>query len=253
MTTSFNTACGPSQLWARTLHKAPSGPIWTGTQTTCILCGDTVKPGDPAIAAKEAINESFNNKLDCHEPGDAVCGYCNVLWEREWMQANSKSYAIDGEGVFRLASHEDMASFVLNPPTGPYVAIYNTRQQQHMIWRTPVTMPDSRMLQVRVDDDIVTVDRERVLAAHTHWQYATRTLQDHYKKPQGQPYLLAYQILGKAHAGNRKLVMEHDEQGKQAIAFLDTLTWGDWWMFASIRNIDIANTESWPARREIES
>lgn len=242
-----------SQLWAKASDVAPTG-VPSPQNDQCVMCGASVSKGDLAQPAKEKMNESFNNKVDCKHPGGSVCGCCDALWQSTWLQRNSKSYAVDGEGVFKLASGDDIASFVLKPPSHNYVAIFNTRQQGHLIWRTPVSAP-SNWLMVRIDDALITIDRERVIKAAQAYRAGMEML-----ATIGQPKAvlaiftpnLASVNAGKIIEKYAAMIEGQGDEGKKIIRTLRCLTMGEWWALTAVRHADIKKPETWPERRAIE-
>lgn len=245
----------PSALWADAIKQAPVGSAWEGKPTTCLLCTADIAPGDPAQRVdKTLINESFNNKLDCHQRGEAVCGHCLALWNPLWMQRASKSYAVAGVGAFMLATNEDIASFVLMPPQADYVAIFNTRQQAHMIWRTPVAAASDDYLQVRIDDEVMFIDRQRVLRGVAAWQ-TTQTILKKLGKPKSSAYLLSYSlkspVVGAPIDLYYNMIHGQSDEGRAALATLNSLTIADWWALSAARGIDLAAPQGWPKPRAV--
>lgn len=243
-----------SALWNAAWGTEATGAQWTHDDTSCVMCGAEVKRGAAAVPADgKRFDKGFNFKLDVKFKGNAVCGDCMAVWQNFWMQKGSKSYAVLGEGVFWLGKNTDIAAFVLSPPNAAYVAIFNSRQQAQMIWRTPVALP-SNILQVRIDDDLILVDRERVIRGVNAWQLACKILVA-VGKPKGQPFLLSYNLASSAtglpHPTNADAVALHSPEGKKAVELLRTLTIGDWWALSACREIDLAAPGTWPERRRI--
>ncbi|MCZ8254446.1 MAG: hypothetical protein O9327_02040 [Polaromonas sp.] len=250
----------PSSLWARAAGIDPVGPVWSGDQTQCVMCGAAVHAGNHATpTSADWFDPAFNFKLDCKHDGRAICGHCQALWSKQWMQTSSKSVAIAGQGVFNLMRAEDIARFIVEPPTSPYVAIWNTRQQAHMIWRTPVALPDERWIQIRLDDEILQIDRYRVLEAVGHWQTALRVLKA-CGKPKSQPFLYSYNMsstmVGKPIGRHGQAIRSHSEEGRLAMEALESLAMADWWALCSLRDRSLGEltpaTLGAPPRRRIE-
>lgn len=250
----------PSALWASAAKIRATGPLWDQADTQCIMCGAGIPTGSIGTPAdKNLINESFNSKLECRYSGRAVCGHCMALWSNQWLQTDSKSYAVAGEGVFKLARAEDIGRFVIDPPKAPYVAIFNTRQQAHMIWRTPVAMPNPDMLQVRLDDEMIVIDRKRVLAAVQAWQDSRRILAA-CGRPKGQVYLNSYDLastmVGQTLGNTAKIVRAHSAEGAAAIDALASLNAADWWALCALRDLPPEDldplTSKLPSRRRVE-
>ena len=246
----------PSPLWASAAGVMPQGSPWP-QDDHCVMCGAPVAAGDLATAGdREIFNEAFNNRTDCRHQGGAVCGHCLALWDSKWMQASSKAFAVQGEGVFSLENNPDIAAFVLTPPEAAYVAVFNIRKQAHMIWRTPVALP-SPYLQVRVDHDVIQIDRPRVLAGVRSWQTCIAILKE-VGLPKSSPYHLKSVFkLSSEHIGapterSIKAIEQHSAEGSVAVSQLATLSMADWWALNPLKDVDLNNPSSWPKRRTLQ-
>lgn len=240
------------------LYRRAAGVKATGAPAskdcTCIMCGAKLAAGDlvnPIL--KDTFGESFNNKLDIHQRGDVLCGDCDVLWSKDFLQKYSKSYAT-AEGVFKLASNLDIQAFILNPPPPPFVAIYNTRQQQHMIWRTPVCL-SSQILIVRMDDDILKVDRAKVLAGVRAWQYVVERMKVLGFKgmPAYPDRTLSSRSTGSIRADVAAKIGAEGPEGAQAITALRALRMGEWWAMTALNKVDLNDPASWPKPEKLLS
>lgn len=195
---------------------------------------------------KDTFGESFNNKLDIHEPGEVLCGDCAALWQRDFLMKYSKSYATTS-GVFKLASNEDIQAFILTPPAPPFVAVYNTRQQQHMIWRTPLCL-STDVLIVRLDDEILHIDRKKVIRAIGAWQRTLARMKALGFK--GMPAYPERTLSSRATGSVRDDVAERitgdSEDGAQDIATLKSLRVGEWWALCAINKVKVDEPKTWP-------
>ncbi|KLR58967.1 hypothetical protein OX89_04030 [Diaphorobacter sp. J5-51] len=211
------------------------------------MCAAQLKAGDPVNAiGKDTFGESFNNKLDIHEAGDVLCGDCAALWQRDFLMKYSKTYATPS-GVFKLASNEDIQAFILTPPRPPFVAVYNTRQQQHMIWRTPLCL-SNEVLIVRLDDEILHIDRDKVLRAVSAWQRTLARMKELGFK--GLPAYPERTLSSRATGSIRDDVAERisgdSEAGARDIETLRSLRVGEWWAMCAINKVDLDSPASWP-------
>lgn len=248
-----------SRLWTQAAGiPEPLGLAkWVRPDTRCVMCGTPVLAGDRAVAMEDAAGDSFNAKLECKYSGAAVCQHCHAVRVPRWMgvHMDSKSVAIAGKGVFRLRKKPDVAAFLLQPIESPYVAIWNTRQQAHMIWRTPVSVPCERFREVRLDDDILLIDRQRVMRCVQHWAATHRILEE-----LGKPRRFAFEIswdLASIMAGQpRERLVEavrlHSAEGAQAIDALEELTLADWWALFSLRDLSMDDPGSWPTLTPVD-
>ncbi len=242
-----------SQLYRRAAGIKPSGAPAT-KDCACIMCGAKLVAGDLVNPIqKDTFGESFNNKLDIHRSGDVLCGDCEPLWSKDFLQKYSKTYA-SAEGVFKLASNLDVQAFILRPPPPPFVAIFNTRQQQHMIWRTPVCL-SSDVLIVRIDDEVLHIHRAKVLAAVPAWQYVVERM-----KALGFKGLPAYpnrtlssRATGSLRADVATKISEESPEGAQAIAVLRELRMGEWWAMTAMNGVDLGAPDAWPQPEKLLS
>ena len=242
-----------TQLYRRAAGVKPTGAP-ASKDCTCIMCGAKLGPGDlvnPIL--KDTFGDSFNNKLDMHRKGDVLCGDCDALWSKDFLQKYSKTYATT-EGVFKLASNLDVQAFILTPPRPPFVAIINTRQQQHMIWRTPVCLsPD--ILIVRMDDEILKVDRAKVLAAVSAWQYVVERMKHLGMKgvPAYPDRTLSSRATGSIRGDVATKIGEESAEGAKAIAALRALRVGEWWAMTAMNKVDLNDPASWPLPEKLLS
>lgn len=235
-----------SQLFRKAAGVEPQGSPALN-DCTCAMCGANLKAGAPVNPInKDTFGESFNNKLDIHSPGDVLCGDCAALWQRDFLMKYSKTYATE-DGVYKLASNEDIQAFILTPPRPPFVAVYNTRQQQHMIWRTPVCL-STEVLTVRLDDEILLIRRALVLQAVSAWQRTLARMKELGFK--GMPAYPERTLSSRATGSIRDDVAErltaHSEAGARDIATLKSLRVAEWWAMCAINKVDMEAPATWP-------
>lgn len=236
-----------SQLYRRAAGIPPLGkPL--AHAATCALCAAKLLAGEPASPITNmTFDETFNNKLDVHTKGTVLCGDCEALWNSLFLQKYSKTYASQDGGVFKLASNEDIQAFILTPPAGPFVAIFNTRKKQHMIWRTPVCLSREQLI-VRIDDDVVHIDRHKVLEGIRAWQYCETSM-----KALGMKGTVSYpdrglasRSTGSMRAGVAREVGGKSPEGARAVATLQALRVGEWWAVSACRAVDLDKPQTWP-------
>lgn len=230
----------------------PSGMDVVADDTHCVMCGGKISVG--ALAHKvthKSFDDAFNNKLDLRAmTGTHICGDCDVLWTKDWMQRYKKSFACS-DGVFSLAKNEDLCALVLNPPEPPFVAIFSSKQQQHMIWRTPVSYSRDYFF-VRLDGDVLTIRRPKVLSALQAYRKAEEIMAT--VKPEGRAKLLkppaalfsrelASSKIGQLRADVEALLRQ---TGNEAIIDeLHGLGIGEWWVLNALRFVDLDNPPVW--------
>lgn len=235
-----------SQLFRRAAGIDPQGAP-APHDCTCAMCAAKLKAGATVNSiSKDTFGESFNNKLDIHEAGDVLCGDCAALWQRDFLMKYSKTYATES-GVYKLASNEDIQAFILTPPRPPFVAVYNTRQQQHMIWRTPLCLSVDVLI-VRLDDEILHIDRAKVLRAVGAWQRTLARMKALGFK--GMPAYPERTLSSRATGSVREDVAERisadSATGEGDIATLKSLRVGEWWAMCAINKVDMDAPATWP-------
>ena len=140
-------------------------PHTAAHEDRCVMCAAPISAGEPCLAVtKNTFDSAFNNRMDLRNPrGKYICGDCAELWQQAFLQKYSKAVATR-HGVYKLASNEDHAWFVLTPPEPPFVAIQSTTTQQHLIWRAPVTYSKD-LVHVRFGDEVLTLRPQRIREA----------------------------------------------------------------------------------------
>lgn len=246
-----------SQVYLAAAKLAPIGSDVVAADTHCTMCAAPIAAGELANkVVPSTFGDAFNNKLDLRAiSGTHVCGACQALWSKDWLQKYSKSYACS-EGVFKLASNEDQAAFLLNPPEAPFVAILSTRQQQHMIWRTPVSL-SRELFYVRLDGDILEIRRKVLMDALDAWRHVAElmanTIPEGRKRPlKGPPAWIDRQLessqTGMLRTDVEDLLRQVGETW--AIDRFNALTIGEWWALNIINRFDPQNPP--PRRNALE-
>jgi CRISPR type IV-associated protein Csf1 len=253
---SMSTAISPSAVYRAAAKLTPTGNDIVPSDTHCVMCAAKLAAGTKAnrliFKGKDiTFDDAFNNKLDLRAmTGSHVCGDCSVLWSKDWMQKYSKSFACS-EGVFSLAKNEDIAALALNPPSPPFVAIFSTKQQQHMIWRTPVSYSKDYFF-VRVDGDVLSINRPKLLAAWETYRRIEQIMAE--VKPEGKarnlkpPAAMFDRELASSRMGMVRADVEEllKQTGNAAlIAQLHALSAGEWWVLNALRFINAAQPPGW--------
>lgn len=220
---------------------------------TCITCGAPIKAGELARKAHRYMTASFNNKHHVRS-GKYICGCCSAIWTNEWMKENerAKSVSIESEGLFNFKTGEDIAWLMLSPPQNPYVAIHSTRKQAHMVWRTPVAMPSERFIKLRMNEDMLIIDRDRLLDGVRAYRRANEIIKST-GKAKGVIAItspkLADSMAGSLIESNARLVIAQGKEGAALIQTLRSLSMGEWWALTAVRHVDLDNPSSWPIGR----
>lgn len=237
-----------SAIYREAARLKPAATGVVSADSHCIMCGAPLPAGTPGSkVTKQTFNDAFNNQLDLRaRSGEYVCGDCEVLWCKDWMQKYSKTFACP-KGVFKFASNDHIAGFLLNPPEPPFVAIVSNKQQQHMIWRAPVNL-SRELLLVLMDHEVLTI-RTRVLYEACKVYAKIEQLMEETKlartgRKLKKPAALFERTLSLSRMGSlRPDVLELlVETGNESLAqpFL-SLSMGEWWALGVLRFYDLEN------------
>ncbi|HEU0198312.1 MAG TPA: type IV CRISPR-associated protein Csf1 [Nevskiaceae bacterium] len=164
----MTTIPSASELYMRAAHREPLTDCVVESDTHCIMCGTALPAGTPAASHElyqKITGREFNNGFDLRNRGGThVCGYCAVMLERgdEWTK-NLKASYVTRDGVFGFGSVTGCASLFLNPPEPPFAVALGTRQKQHILWFTPVSL-SREFYSIRVDESMLEVCQQRFLA-----------------------------------------------------------------------------------------
>lgn len=232
----------PSKLYCLAAGVAPVGTHTleaSADALTCAMCAGRIEPGDCYTPARGQFNDAFNNKIDLVEGAKHVCGHCMALWSKDWLQRYSKTYACSA-GVFKLASNEDQARFILHPPAPPYVVIQSTTQQQHLIWRAPVNH-STDLIHLRFGDELLTIRRTFLLEkALPAWNALCALMKELGLK--GMPASLDRELSSGSMGCVRSDVAKLATQAGQGalVQILNTLSMGEWWGINVLRQFDLS-------------
>jgi len=150
----------PSRLAMQAIGFKPEGIPWHEA-TTCSCCGTLIKPGD--LALKSSFGASFTDDHSLAARTGVVCADCQALMSAPAMKAFQMAL-ITADGVYNLSKDEHRAWMLLDPPKPPYVAVISDSMNQHLVWRTPVTI-DNNLQYVRLGQRVLKIRRELLMQA----------------------------------------------------------------------------------------
>lgn len=239
-------------LSSSALYRSAAGlkPAASGSTTVdshCVMCAAPLPMGTIATPVdKNTFGSGFNNTLDLRaRTGRYVCGDCEPLWCQDWMQKYSKTFACEA-GVFKLASNEHLAGFLANPPEPPFCAIFSTKQQQHMIWRTPVSLSKDYFV-VRLDSELLTIRRPLLMEAWRAFRHAESVMASTALTRTGRklkpPAAIFSRELATPVVGLRSDVEDllRETGNGWVIDVLARLLIGEWWGLGALRHFDPAS------------
>lgn len=156
----------PSQLVLAATGLPPEGSDTCDERHTglgCAVCGVGLVTGEAVDAL--ALPPSFTNHSSLAHPGQSWrCGACTAVMTRSVFQMGASSVLVSREGIFPIARKEHRSWAFLTPPEPPFIVAVQNAQQQHVIWRSPVTLSKDLIL-VRVGEQIVKIRRPLLLQA----------------------------------------------------------------------------------------
>lgn len=180
----------PSEMAVRAFGIAPQ-PKKQGIaeqDTCCAMCGRQVRKGE--VCDAEFVNQgTFMDDLDLAVRGSqTICQWCGTVKRAAAMPA-LKGTVVCKEGVLPIRSDAHRSWFLLTPPEPPFVALIGITQNQHLVWRTPVTL-SRQLITVRVGEDLLTIRQGRLQesvaacrrAGEISAEMLTRQAQKHNKK-----------------------------------------------------------------------
>jgi|APLak6261703504_1056268.scaffolds.fasta_scaffold02539_3 CRISPR type IV-associated protein Csf1 len=127
----------------------------------CMMCGFPHAEGELVVSS--SLSSTFTNWGDLANNSDIVCGYCAAVSQDPWTQAWMSS-VITESGVYKFASNNDIAFWLLNPPNAPFIMMRGDQKTQHLVWRTPVNYsPD--VYQVRFGEKMLIIRRKQLILA----------------------------------------------------------------------------------------
>lgn len=237
-----------SALYAHAAKLGPSTSTTVESDSHCVMCAAPLTAGSLANPlTKKTFNDAFNNRLDLRAmSGGYVCNDCQSLWTKDWLQRYSKTFATS-DNVYKFASNDQQAAFLLNPPEPPFAAIFSTRQQQHMIWRTPVSL-SRELYVVRVDGDVLTIRQAVLLEGLRAYKHAMGVMANTphprtKRKLTGPSAIFDRELAASIMGSMRSDVMELLESTGDhwVIETLHAMSMGEWWALNVIRHYDPAN------------
>ena len=159
------TVISPSAIALQALNLAPKGDRVAREEDVirCAMCGTLVQPGEVFSLLK--LKESFTNQLEMAIPGGKhVCGACHVVMNTGAFQMSLATCVVSASGFFPVMKKENRAWAFLEPPEPPFFITVQNAQQQHIVWRAPVSLSKDLIL-VRVGEQVLRLRRPHLIKA----------------------------------------------------------------------------------------
>lgn len=157
----------PSLIAIRALGLEPSGTMICEAEAgeRCAVCGDTLRKGEPIDTLD--LPPSFTNHSSLAIPGGHYrCGACTTVMTNgaNFQMGLSTCIASASEGYFPIMKKEHRAWAFLTPPEPPFIITIQNAQQQHTVWRAPVSTSRD-ILMVRLGEQVLRLRRQKLVAA----------------------------------------------------------------------------------------
>ncbi len=206
----------------------------------CAFCGHEINEGD--LQVPFAVSGSFMDDLSLASKGsDMTCGWCVHHITAEGLRETGYGVFSIEHGAKPFRKWVDVREALLNPPTGPFVMVYATANNQHMAWRAPVNF-STEMFYVRVGLRDLKIRRKKLIQAVDVCREVALAMGR--KEVEGKtlpnPYdSLSPDLKDVNHAGLTHAMrvwkrkgfehLENDEKYISGIRFLQGLTLGETW------------------------
>lgn len=155
----------PSEFVCKAVGLAPIGAEVAPENCLCTTCGAPIKQGE--LRTERGYKIDTNSFLDhpalAATDSNFICSWCMNMLTKDYMQKYSKSLVTES-GLYGLASNVDQASFLLDPPTGPFMVFIGAAKQQHLVWRTPVNHSSERFV-IRLGIHLLTIHHALLMRA----------------------------------------------------------------------------------------
>ena len=172
--------------------KLPLPPaVVSDVDQVCALTGTLVPAGVEGLVPWQA-GVTFRDQYDIVDRQSSyVAQHTAAILERPYMQKYSKS-VISPDGWFKFATTHDVAWFLLNPPTPPFVMIFGIAKMEHLLWRTPLSL-SRELFFVRLGHRLLRINHARLLAIHATQASCVDAVNDwceaEQRKPINAPFL----------------------------------------------------------------
>lgn len=153
----------PSALAIKALGLSAEGTMDCPEETQCAVCGAKIAVGERIDDL--ALPPSFTNHATLAHPGGKYrCGACTAVMTRKEFQMGLSTALVSAAGYFPIIRKENRAWAFLTPPEPPFAICIQNAQQQHTVWRAPVSLSKDLLL-VRVGEQVVRLRRRYLVAA----------------------------------------------------------------------------------------
>lgn len=155
----------PSHLAIAALGLAPEGTMACPENSSCAVCGSLIHEGD--LVDGLALPDSFTSRAAlAHPEGSYRCGACTAVMTRPEFQMSFSTAIFNRDGYYSIARKENRSWAFLTPPEPPFAICIQNAQQQHVVWRAPVSLSKD-ILMVRVGEQVIRLRRPALVAARS--------------------------------------------------------------------------------------
>jgi CRISPR type IV-associated protein Csf1 len=150
---------------------------------TCNLCGFDFEGG--GYPYKQG--PKFNNHADTHGT-EVICQHCKVVTTGSQYILQNKCAVYTENGAYSLNKDIDIAAFVYHPPAPPFLAVYGTIKQQHLVWRSAVANSIDAF-PMRFGDEMYVINRKALLGVIDQYRETLKAINEYrlLKNPKAKP------------------------------------------------------------------
>lgn len=161
----------PSKLVLDAVGLPDEGPrrMPAGQTGRCAMCGVTIPSGASCgplrTTGHSPIKDSFTNHSAMAHPLENLgCGAClTILDDGAFLNALGRGVA-SAAGFFPISKDVHRAWALLAPPEPPFVMMLQASNQQHTVWRAPVSLSRD-MYFLRLGDQVLRIRRKVLIEA----------------------------------------------------------------------------------------
>lgn len=127
----------PSRIAIEALQ-IPIDGIHAKEDGACAYCGTVINAGD--LCVKTDISKGFlDGRSMARGSSKVTCPHCAQTLKSTFLMSHGHGM-FSAEGKQPFQKWKDVAHALNNPPKPPFIAVYATAKQQHIVWRAPINL-----------------------------------------------------------------------------------------------------------------
>lgn len=126
----------------------------------CAKCGVAIRTGEPCNPFEPSSGfVDFDQLADRYSKHE--CGHCAALGAKKIM-AGLQYTLIKPDGWYKLSTNIDIASLLMSPPMGEWMALLASGKNQHLAWKAGINYSNKRF-SIRIGNQTVQIDHDRLM------------------------------------------------------------------------------------------